>query len=367
MFSFLGNDNMLPALGNEPLRSLILRKWCSYQILFFPFFLYHLIIMTAYTYWTVHRPITNITPAQGITEENVTISEALISRRETIPENDSFIGEMVFNIVASLYLFSEVIDLISNVKDAIQYRLRRGQTGYYKAPWSVIFNFDEFRYILMVFGSCIILGSYMRNSNHISEDVYTAIALVTGWYYMLSFCRLFKPISYYTVMVHRMIVTDIFRFAAVFIFIMLGFAAANLVLFCHSLDPLQQVSSFDQSAYSLFRLMIGLETWSFTNQAPAYVHVAADVAFFSFVILTMILLLNMLIASMTDTYAAISAEKDNLRLSYLALTCLTLERRLMPFVCIRCVAAKRYLETVNSKKRLFALHVRETKDADCEF
>ncbi len=151
-------------------------------------------------------------------------------------------------------------------------------------------------------------------------------------------------------MVHRIIAHDIFRFAVVFVFILLGFTAANISIFAYSPEGIpEQLTSFPIGLLSLFKLMIGLDEWNILDVARSYT--AAACIFVLFVILTTILLLNMLIAAMTDTYASVRDQSEALRMRYIALTSLMLERRLMPFKICRDNHAKSYLHQYGADKQ----------------
>ena len=342
------DEDMLSVMSSEPINSLIKMKWRSHRIVYYLWLLYHLALMTVFTWWNVERPVQDIF--------NQTVNEFL---SVDLSEKESLAVECAICIAASIYLLAELFDIIGSLFAVVQHRLRRRSTGFYKAPLSVIMQFDNFRMVLITFSLSTLVASALRHESNENSDIAYCVALASGWYYMLSFVRTFKSISYYTIMVHKIVFSDIIHFGNVFIFILLGFSAGNMAIFSNppSGEVPDQVKSFDQSMYSLFRLMIGLEEWDIVDQARS--PLTASIVFLSFVLLTTILLLNMLIASMTDTYAAIE-DRESLRMKYLALTCLTIERRIMPFTMCRKWKASRYLQNCFEKEHC-AISITEVK------
>ncbi len=342
-----GNDEMLSVIASEPIYTLIQTKWKSHRLLFHGWLVYHFLLMSTFTWWAVERPLQDI--------YNNSTAKFLPG---DLTETQSLAVECVILVAACLYILTEIIDIASSLHDVVQFRLLRRSTGYYKAPWSVLFRFDDFRVILMTFSVCTVIASILRHRENENSDILSCVALTCGWYYMLAFLRTFRAFSYYTVMVHRIIFSDILRFGGVFIFILLGFTAGNMVIFATAPNGVpDQLSSFEVGMLSLFRLMIGLEEWSIPEEARS--EVTAQIVFLAFVLLTTILLLNMLIASMTDTYAAVS-DRESLRLKFLALTCMTMERRLMPLECCRNYQASTYLHRHEGKGKHIALLVEKT-------
>ena len=325
------SDDILPVIASEPIHTLINAKWRSHRVIYYIWLLYHLTLMTVFTWWAVEKPIQDI--------HNITGHDFLPSK---LSDDENLAVEWVIIIAASFYLITQSIDIATSLVALVQYRLRRSSTGYYKAPWSVIFRYDDFRVILITFSVSTLVASILNHEKEESSDIFYCLALTCGWYYMLAFLRTFKSFSYYTIMVHRIIFSDILRFAFVFAFILLGFSAGNIVIFATSTEKPDQVESFDKVMYSLLRLMIGLDEWDIVGQARS--KLAASIVFVCFVVLTTILLLNMLIASMTDTYAAITDR-------YLALTCMTIERWLMPLKVCRKYHASTYLQDSLGKQR----------------
>ena len=342
------DDEMLSVMSSEPINSVIKMKWRCHRIVYYLWLLYHLGLMTVFTWWIVERPVQDIF--------NHTLNEFLAA---DLSEKESLAVECAICIAASIYLLAELFDIISSLLSVVQHRLRRRSTGFYKAPLSVIMHFDSFRVILITFSLSTIAASFLRHESNENSDIAYCVALVTGWFFMLSFLRTFKSISYYTIMVHKMVFTDIVHFAVVFVFILLGFAAGNMAIFSTppSGEVPDQVQSFDRSIYSLFRLVIGLEEWDIVGEARS--PLTASLVFLTFVLLTTILLLNMLIAAMTDTYAAIE-DRESLRMKYLALTCLTIERRMMPLTRCRKWKASRYLDNCFDKEHC-AISITEVK------
>ena len=130
------------------------------------------------------------------------------------------------------------------------------------------------------------------------------IAAVFGWHYVLYFTRGFTQIGFFTVMVHRMIFGDILRFTLVFFVALVSFATAMMAVFQNSPEGIpQEFHSYHMSLFNMFRLMAGLTELDVLEKAR--VPFLAALLFCTFVALAVVLLLNMLIAAMSDTYAQV--------------------------------------------------------------
>ncbi|XP_021271181.1 transient receptor potential cation channel subfamily V member 2-like isoform X1 [Numida meleagris] len=154
-----------------------------------------------------------------------------------------------------------------------------------------------------------------------SSENYVAVmvfSLLLGWVNMLYYTRGFQRIGIYSVMIQKTILRDLLRFLLVYIVFLFGFAAALVTLLgdAPSLSQNKSVAQLENAgshamyggllsvSLELFKITIGMGDLDFHEHARFRYFVM--LLLLLFVILTYILLLNMLIALMSETVTDIS-------------------------------------------------------------
>lgn len=149
-------------------------------------------------------------------------------------------------------------------------------------------------------------------------------------YFILFFTRALEVSAFFTVMIHRMLFGDLVRFLLTFAALLVGFGTANMVLYKGAVSGLpHQLRSFDITIITMFRLMTGLSDLNNLSQARS--PLAASVLYIGFVSICTILLLNMLIAAMSDTYANVSEKRQLFFLKFRLVSMIYIENNL-PFI-----------------------------------
>ncbi|XP_062408672.1 transient receptor potential cation channel subfamily V member 1-like isoform X3 [Sardina pilchardus] len=190
----------------------------------------------------------------------------------------------------------------------------------------------------------LLLFSAVMYASGCAEYVgFLVICLALSWVNLLYFSRGSKNMGIYSVMIQRMIMSDISRFLFVYIVFLFGFSTAVVTLIEEPLshnNPLENSTEMAACAgchkhsynniyfttLELFKFTIGMGDLEFTEQYQ-YKEVFF-ILLISYIVLTYILLLNMLIALMSETVEKISQESESLWKLQRALTILDLERSL---------------------------------------
>jgi hypothetical protein len=133
-------------------------------------------------------------------------------------------------------------------------------------------------------------------------SLHSVVALF-AWAYMLWFLLGFRQTGPHVVMIWRMLHDDVLPFGAVMAIFMCGFAQAFYVTFEERPDPARFVFHLKLCFASLMG-SVNLDDWA----AP--VSPGATVAIAAVFVITCVLLLNLLIAMMGNTYARINGEAD---------------------------------------------------------
>ena len=340
-FAYILPDERLDFGDLHAIQKAMLNKWNSYRKWFFGWMIIHFIVMVLFTVCVQYRVLPSLTnetnyilnsgTAHVYSDNNLTLSgsDALVD--SSLNARDKFILflECIVLVVATLYFISEIIDFAS-----LMFSKRCSSTGYIKSqrgmiPLYLTIQFDIFRVLLFIFSSSVLVVLFLRVARSPWQDLGYAIAAICGWSFMLFFTTAFQNIGIFSVMLQRMITRELAYFAVVFVFIMTGFGTATYCLFQESIHGApEEVSSVHHALFSHFRLLVGLEELNIASESrlPWLI----KLMFIMFVLLANILLLNMLIAAMNNTYSDLGKKnmKNLLWLRMRTKAVLMIERRL---------------------------------------
>ncbi|ESO84317.1 hypothetical protein LOTGIDRAFT_132455, partial [Lottia gigantea] len=143
------------------------------------------------------------------------------------------------------------------------------------------------------------------------EDTLLTIAVPCSFIYLLFFARVYRLTGPFVTMVYEMCIRDLFRFGIVYIIFLVGFTQGFYFLFADVQTDNTEVlkfSTYPDTIMNLFQMTLGEFKYETFNYAR-YVWLT-KFEFFIFMILVPILLLNMLIAMMGNTYHNIITKSE---------------------------------------------------------
>lgn len=157
----------------------------------------------------------------------------------------------------------------------------------------------------------IILFSYRDSYN----DYVLAAAICVGWLITISFTRGIQAIHYFYRMLLSMILRDVVRFIIVYLFVILAFGFAFHALFQISETIASEYPTPGDTLFLTFNMMIGMGelfdgTFETNMEAEGRSPTYAKIFYLVYVILSTIILLNLLIAMMNDSYSMILQENQ---------------------------------------------------------
>ena len=147
-------------------------------------------------------------------------------------------------------------------------------------------------------------------SNSTNQAHVLAVAMILGWLYTIAFTEGFESVHAFTIMLKNIMIRDMTRFLFLYLLVMFAFALAFQCLF--ALAPLLYDETYPD-AWSLyfitFNMMIGMGEIFDENldQHPNATFI--KILYLFYIVLTTVILLNLLIAMMTDSYAAVKARE----------------------------------------------------------
>nr|XP_043873283.1 transient receptor potential cation channel subfamily V member 1-like isoform X1 [Solea senegalensis] len=334
------SPNRPEMLQIEPLYSLLTDKWDRFASkLFLMNFLVYLVYLIIFTVVACYRK--DGQPPFPI--ENVKVDSLRL------------IGEIITVLGAVWFLYKSITSFIRNPPSF---------TSLYTDGVCDILFFLQATLLLI----CTIL--YVTGRREYVGLLVLSLAL--AWINVLYYSRGSKHMGIYAVMMQRMILSDLLTFLCVYSVLLVGFSAALVSLMDDSAaaqdqtpnnDSLPQGRSFDVEPFvcekptyddlrftilELFKFTIGMGNLEFTD------HVQYKEVFYilliTYIVLTYILLLNMLIALMGNTVERLSKENINIWNLQRASTILDIERGLPKFLRNRLFSSESKTLCLKSEK-----------------
>ncbi|GFN98648.1 transient receptor potential cation channel subfamily v member 4-like [Plakobranchus ocellatus] len=169
-----------------------------------------------------------------------------------------------------------------------------------------------YRAILVLFSLCLLIDSlwFWIDKHNADSNIFLILALLLGDWFLTFFLRAWRKFSFFTILFQKVLVGDMFRFSIMILLELIAFSAAMYVAYlpAGSYELPEEFEDVWSSILTMFRLMLGLSDVEVLSKAPAaWLAVGLYVAF---VLLTYVLLLNSLIAMMSQTCALVSQDRD---------------------------------------------------------
>ncbi|XP_067094408.1 transient receptor potential cation channel subfamily V member 6 [Osmerus mordax] len=298
-----------------PIRQLVSLKWNLYGKHYFRFLLMiYLLYISTFTLCCMYRPLKDTPENYTTSEEDKTIAVQKTFKESYVSNEDRLrlVGEIISILGAMVILLLEIPDI-----------LRVGAKRYFGQTALG----GPFHVILIGYASLVVLLCVFRTSGLQGEGVVMAVCLVLGWSNIMFFARGFQMLGPYVIMIQKIIFGDLTKFMWLIFIVLIGYSTAMwMVYMTQQPGSLPAYKSFPITLFSLFELSVGLIDLpvDHTIYTPPIVHVLHC----TFSVVSYILLLNLLIAMMSDTHWRVAQERDELWRTQVVATILMLERRL---------------------------------------
>ncbi|XP_068268751.1 transient receptor potential cation channel subfamily V member 4 isoform X3 [Nyctibius grandis] len=309
-------ENRHEMLAVEPINELLRDKWRKFgAVSFYISVVSYLCAMVIFTLVAYYRPMEGPPPYPYTT----TVDYLRLA------------GEIITLLTGILFFFTNIKDLFMK-----------------KCPGVNSFFIDgSFQLLYFIYSVLVIVtaGLYLGGI-----EAYLAVmvfALVLGWMNALYFTRGLKLTGTYSIMIQKILFKDLFRFLLVYLLFMIGYASALVSLLnpCPSGESCSEEQSnctvptypscrdsqtFSTFLLDLFKLTIGMGDLEMLESAK-YPGVFI-ILLVTYIILTFVLLLNMLIALMGETVGQVSKESKHIWKLQWATTILDIERSFPVFL-----------------------------------
>ncbi|XP_033028486.1 transient receptor potential cation channel subfamily V member 2-like [Lacerta agilis] len=273
----------------EPINKLLQSKWDSFAAMrFYISFFSYVVFMSVFSAVAYHRPL------EGKPPFPVTFTAGDVLR---------LIGQFIVLTGGVYLLIDQAIYL---------WRRRRSLTTLLQDGYIEIF--------LLLQSVTLLVSAVMYLAGLEDYLSLMVFSLLLGWINLLYYMRGFQQTGIYVVMIHKAILRNLIHFLMVYVIFLFSFSTALVILTGEVPQPAQNGSSLvssdgkDQVKYvgllqtslELFKFTIGMGELEFQEKIRFRYFVMFLLLFY--VIMTYILLLNMLIALMSETVTEVSED-----------------------------------------------------------
>ncbi|KAK1894893.1 Transient receptor potential cation channel subfamily V member 5 [Dissostichus eleginoides] len=299
----------------EGRRILELTPWNLYGKHYFRLLLLlYLLYIGTFTLCCAYRPLKDAPENYSDSEMDKTIrvQKTLQESYVTHEDNVRLAGEIISLLGAFVILVLEIPDILR-----VGAKRYFGQTALGGPFHVILISYACLVVLLCVFRACEVQG----------EDVVMSVCLVLGWSNVMFFARGFEMLGPYVIMIQKIIFGDLTKFMWLSFIVLIGFSSSLwMVYMTQEPDSIPSYRSFPITLFSQFELSVGLIDLpvDHTITTPPIVHVLHC----TFSVVSYILLLNLLIAMMSDTHWRVAQERDELWRTQVVATTLMLERKL---------------------------------------
>ncbi|XP_058801276.1 uncharacterized protein LOC131670008 [Phymastichus coffea] len=167
--------------------------------------------------------------------------------------------------------------------------------------------------VMFLFSCCLLLSfPFLRMSCADDiEDILAIVVMLTTAPYFLFFCRGFKTVGPFVVMIYRMIMGDLLRFVSIYLVFVMGFSQAYYIIFLsyedHKSNPMPSAMESIMAMFLMSMTNFGDYYDAFENTEH---EIEAKSLFVVYMAIVAILLVNMLIAMMGNTYQKIAETRN---------------------------------------------------------
>ncbi|XP_022322031.2 transient receptor potential cation channel subfamily V member 5-like [Crassostrea virginica] len=259
-----------------PIKYIVVKKWEKYKWIFRIWMAVHYIFMVMLTIYSVENVKISIPNANGTNAS--TTSKNFVSGFRWI----SF-------TVGLLYFFIAICLLVA--------KSRKNNKDY---------RFHNLEYIIpMLVMSVAMNADAVWSAKGISNNIPLICALICGWWLNVFFLSPIEHFSFLTVMIKRVIIGDLFRFGLVIFFGIISFTAGMYMMFRGTNED--DYTTYGSTMMAMFKLGIGIADVSVLYSAR--IPWMAITIFILFTIFTYLLMLNALIAMMSQTCSLVFEER----------------------------------------------------------
>ncbi|CAG0905234.1 unnamed protein product [Darwinula stevensoni] len=205
-----------------------------------------------------------------------------------------------------------------------------------------------------------------------AEDIFAVMSMVTIAPYFLFFCRGFKTVGPFVVMIYKMIKGDLLRFVTIYSVFIMGFAQSYYIIFlsykkmeqppeeddkfCTDTNP---IPTMTEAILAMFIMSLNKYDAMYSSFRCTNHETLAKVMFVTYMAIVTILLINMLIAMMGNTYTKIAETRNEWQRQWARIV-LVVERGVSPKE--RLIRQRLYSQPMADGKLAFIIRHQHTDE-----
>ena len=162
----------------------------------------------------------------------------------------------------------------------------------------------------LIFCFTTIVGLQLLNSNHDAYAYFTTVSIVVGWLLTFYWAGAFEPVYRFLRALRFIILKDIISFIFFYIFVLLAFSNAIYAIMTWVPSLMEQYDDVDDVMYELLLVGCGASSRMSSEDVAnefdrlGYSSLMFKILFTTYIFITLVGLLNLIIASMCDTDAS---------------------------------------------------------------
>ncbi|RZF47774.1 hypothetical protein LSTR_LSTR006038 [Laodelphax striatellus] len=225
--------------------------------------------------------------------------------------------------------------------------------------------------VMFLFSCCLMMTMpfFRFTCQDETEDILAVVIMLTTGPYFLFFCRGFKTVGPFVVMIYRMVMGDLLRFASIYLVFVMGFSQAYYIIFLTYDNPTTPEGTDDSTSNPLpspIEAIMAMFFMSLTNFGDYYSafentdhEIEAKAFFVIYMVIVAILLINMLIAMMGNTYQKIAETKNEWQRQWARIV-LVVERGVSPKERLKKLMS--YSQPMSDGRRALVLRLNMTEE-----
>ncbi len=301
-----------------PLRQLVQNLWGRYQWIYVVLMVLHLVYMGCFTSFAL--PV--ISHAYGTANITHHADDAAPSK---VPLFFFLTWPLLLVGFEIFYLVSKVVRYKRKYEssDIDDFRITVDYDEGFCTKFSIValpaiamrWVFEYLSHIAtFCFCACMVSWVILCLMNSSNQIIPLSLAMVVGWMFTIVFTRGFESVHAFSIMLSYIIVRDITRFLLIYAFVMFAFGLALHVCFLVSPAMAEEHPTAADSVFMTFDLMIGMGEIFGDDFDEVYGGDGGPVWFVKllyvmYMILGTVILLNLLIAMLSDTYNDIKSKE----------------------------------------------------------
>ncbi len=309
------SDNLHVAnamLDIQPIQQIVRDYWHDYQYIYGALMLLHLVYMGLFSGYAI--PILS----SATLPVNVTLTRGSTSIK-SFPYGFFLVWPLslllyeIYYVINKLYRYAKMLDGSNKLLD---------DKYLHKTILSVIGKMMKFIFDNLSHFSCVAFAIlvFMWYALYLLGDLHQievlASALIVGWLFSIVFTDGFEVVHSFSIMVKNVIIRDMTKFLFLYMFVLFAFSFAFEALFWLSDDMRVLYPTIWDMFFVVFNMMLGMGyifsdefDGIFDSLGLAHVASYARFVYILYIALTTVILLNLLIAMMTDSYAEVKARE----------------------------------------------------------